>query len=326
MQSARQLQEARLLIAVNPHSMVDCLRRLWTPGAAASAGALLFLFLTRPALADIGWYTNEPVRCQGANSLGSVYIQAGWFKSKLDLVGTAPAAGKIHIRESATRVQKVASAGGALVIDTYVFDAESAKSFRSVLQTIDDAERTPYIVEGLFDYVVGAVTSPALDLFMGFIKWLTDDKKVKTISFDDLAGYVAAGGILERTLAFYGSADRKRYALLTDSYRVAVGTEQRTMVLSSCMHAVETIVKEFRTKGQLNNKLVRPQGNRWVTFDITSNHNDPSVRIYKGQDEEFYYFDDEDDGDQHRISFRGGKWQLHRTDGWKTLYDEVDPG
>ena len=270
--------------------------------------------------AGIGWYTKESYRCQGLGSLTTVFVKAGWFGA-LDLVGTMPSAGKIHVRETANRVQRITSTGGVGVIDAHVLDSRSARSLRDVLES--RSERTPYIIEKLTDLILGYTRSEVVETFLdGFIHWLTGDRKARTLPLSDLVGFVAVGGILEHTLAFYSGPDRKRYALSTNSYRVAVGQEERTFVVASCIYAVETSVKEFRTRGGINDKIVRPNGNEWHVFDVESGKYDRPTLNYQGQDEEYFYF--KTDSDRRRISFRGGKWQTEVDNAWKTLYAQVD--
>src|SRR5262245_27772089 len=35
----------------------------------------------------IGWYEQVPAQCQGAPSLGPLFVDSGWFKDRPDLVG-----------------------------------------------------------------------------------------------------------------------------------------------------------------------------------------------------------------------------------------------
>ena len=285
----------------------------------------LFFLLNRAEASTIGWYEQESYKCHGASSIVAVFTDAGWFQKKLDLVGTAPASSKIHIRETAAQVHSVTEAQGASVIDAYLFTSESAARFRTVLQAIDASQRAPYVGQALLDLVRSFVLTPLADIALsGFGDWLVDKRNADTISFGDLKGLVATGGVLERTLAFYQNPNKQRYALVTDSYRVSVGQEQRTVVLYSCMWAVETLVADFRTHSGANDKIVRAiDSKHWHKFDIESNKYDPTILNYMGQDEEFYYFNTDDE--QQRISFRGGTWQVKRDPtGWMTLYSQVD--
>ncbi len=286
--------------------------------------ALLF-FLNSSEASTLGWYEQESYRCQGASSLASVFSGAGWFQKKIDLVGTAPASGKIHIRETLERIHAVTAAQGASVIDAYVFTPESAPKFRAVLQSIEASQRAPYVAQALLDLVKSYALTPIADIGLtGFSEWLIEKRNADTVSFGDLRGLVASGGVLERTLAFYQHADKQRWALITDSYRVSVGQEQRTIILSSCIYPVETLVAEFATHSGTNDKIVRPiDSKQWHKFDIESNKYDRTILNYVGQDEEFYYFNEDDE--QQRISFRGGTWQLkNNPTGWATFYSRVD--
>ena len=286
--------------------------------------ALIFFFNGAHA-STIEWYEQESYKCQGASDIAAVFSGARWFQKKHVLLCPLPASGKIHIRENIARIRAVTEAQGASVIDAYVFTPESAPKFRAVLQAIDASQKTPYVAQGLLDLVKGYLLTPFADVTLsGFSGWLTEKRHADTITFGDFKGLVASGGVLERTLAFYQNANKQRWALVTDSYRVSVGQEQRTVILSSCMWAVETLVNEFATHGGANDKIVRPMdGMQWHKLDIESKKYDRTILNYVGQDEDFYYFKTDDE--RQRISFRGGMWQLERSPtGWLTLYSQVE--
>jgi hypothetical protein len=287
--------------------------------------AILFVcfWACPPASAQIGWYATEEIRCDGMRSLAEPLRDGGLLAPDMDIVATAPATGKVHVRLDVADLRAVTAADGTLILDSRVLDANSSPRFRELL--LRQEREVPWLATAFADLLTGYVTHAATKLAAeGLFEWLVEKQRRPSISVKDAAFLVAQGGTLQTVLAVYQSPDKRRRAVYTTMYTVQVGSETRTVMLYSCRYAVETKVAQFQTLGTSNNKIVRPDGARWRVLDVDTNKYDRAILVYEDQDEEYFYFGLEGELEKRRISFKGGPWQLLDKGEWKTLYAQVD--
>ena len=149
---------------------------------------------------------------------------------------------------------------------------------------------------------------------------------------------IASGGEFYEQLSMLKRAEDDNVFLSSiTGYRISLGKENRSFAIYGCVYPVAVDVKEFHTKGQFNNKIVRPiAANVWQTWDVDDNRFEGEPLTYIYQAGGFYYFEKDAiennllvGRDLYRISFLGGAWQFmhynERPNGsFKTYYSNVD--
>ena len=275
--------------------------------------AIVGLFLVAQPAFGSEWFEKENVSCSGVSAVTAAFEavlpQTLQTSQGLDISKRYVTLGGASFRGTSDRFGP-----------TRVLGPAEARDLERALRTVSDESKVPLLIKAASSIMTGlflpAISGTTSGILFGIF---FDQIDAEPLRIKDAANFIAAGGELyRRSAVLERKIDSAFFLSLTDEYRVSVGQEARTIVLSGCIYAIRFDPSQFTTNGPLNNKIVKKVSqNTWRQWDIEDQRFDPiEAWTYLRQSDGFFYFQSpaiENNQvvgqDQIRIGMMGGPWQ-----------------
>lgn len=282
----------------------------------AVCSVLILAILGSPVEAA-DWYLSAPSDCSGNDPV----IAA--FTALLPSSIAVHASGSNAYAESAiAQIHSIEQSGGESIVDTLALNKAKAADYKRAIELVGTGYAVPYFVDVTAAIYAGMAFSPAIGTGLGLLfTYIIDQLKEPAAQMTGFALFIAEGGHLERRWKLLKDANQGFYLVSSLEYAVALGAESRRFITAGCSYPVKVNINEFRTNEARGNKIIKPNGSNWGVFDIEDNKWDSTVLKYTGQDQQYYYFNEDaiENGtvvgqNIHRLGFQGGRWQFKRYD------------
>ena len=293
------------------------------------AGAILLLSFCQSSHAA-EWFETEPVACSGLDSVKAaldailppdltIFQGAGVGMSYVTI--TAPV-----LHRATDQISRPTT-----------ISAAQATDIEAALKSASDAAEVPLLVKIGTSVATGlrlpARTGTLAGLLFGIFY---DEINAEPTRVRAAAAFIAEGGeIYHRSAMMRREINSALFLSYTTEYRVSVGKETRTFILSGCLYAAKLSSDQFHTISQFNNKLVkRVHGNMWRLWDVEDQKFEGEPWTYLKQADGFFWFDRNsmENGipvgkDSIRLSMFGGAWELrsfaNQASGYRVVYPSV---
>jgi hypothetical protein len=282
----------------------------------ALSGVLIVLWFWCPADAA-EWYLSAPSDCSGTEP-----VMAAFVALLPTSIAVHASSANAYAETSIAQINSIAGSGSESIIDSLALNKSKAADYKRAIVLVGSGYKVPYFVDVTAAIYAGMVFSPAAGTGLGLLfTYILDKLKEPAAEMTGFALFIAEGGRLERRWKLLKDMNQGFNLVSSLEYAVALGSETRRFVTAGCSYPVKVNVKEFRTNERVGNKIVKPNGANWGVFDIEDNKWDSTVLQFTGQDQQYYYFNEDqvENGtvvgqNIHRINFQGGRWQFKHYD------------
>jgi hypothetical protein len=199
-----------------------------------------FVLLLLMTLSGVSWASEwyQTVSCTINDPFGFDSQRGVVFPSSgLHLEGR-PATGYLYAVMPQAQVENIQKqASHLLVVDTHKLSSAEAASYRSIFKGKGE-QQIPWVV-GAIGALPTTVTA-ALGITVTLIDGLQRiDSSRRDISAEQLSELMAADGVFDLAYAVVQDSDKHNYIVSSVIYRVTVGREERSYVLSSSSFALK---------------------------------------------------------------------------------------